>query len=224
LVQSHPHDPIINHWLSWRPGASHLITIGRDKILGIGDRSFLHEEVITLLNKKQLTTLAQASMARDPVTFAEVWRSDEDLELTGIHATDWYNYTVELNRAGVTLHEGAKIHSFGLVAIHLETLLSKTAMMLSYLLRISRRGTGWKVNIWKWHLQLKIILFFWLAMDNRILTWDILQKKGWVGPSICHLCKQNFEDNTHLFIQCSFAILFGKNVHTSLIIISHGPA
>jgi hypothetical protein len=67
--------PIINHWLSWRPGAGHLITIGRDRILGIGDRSFLHEETITLLNKKQVTVLAQASVARDPVTSAEVWKS-----------------------------------------------------------------------------------------------------------------------------------------------------
>jgi hypothetical protein len=80
--------PVINHWLSWRPGAGHLITIGRDRILGIGDKYFLSEELITLLNRKQVTTLAQASKFQDPVTFAEVWRSDEDLEITGIHATE----------------------------------------------------------------------------------------------------------------------------------------
>jgi len=44
--------PIINHWLNWRPGVGHLITIGRDQILSISYRSFLHEETITLLNKK----------------------------------------------------------------------------------------------------------------------------------------------------------------------------
>jgi hypothetical protein len=32
--------PIINHWLSWCPGAGHLISIGRDRILGIGDSPF----------------------------------------------------------------------------------------------------------------------------------------------------------------------------------------
>jgi hypothetical protein len=42
-------------------------------ILGIGDKSLLKEELITLLNQKQITTLAQASLARDHFTFAEVW-------------------------------------------------------------------------------------------------------------------------------------------------------
>jgi hypothetical protein len=33
--------PIITHWLSWRPGSGHLISIGRDQILGIGNIPFL---------------------------------------------------------------------------------------------------------------------------------------------------------------------------------------
>ena len=44
-------------------------------------------------------------MARDPVTSAEVWKSDEDLELTGFHSSDWDSYIAELNRVGISLHE-----------------------------------------------------------------------------------------------------------------------
>jgi hypothetical protein len=47
-------------------------------------------------------------VTRDPVTFAEVWKSNEDLELIGNHASDWDKYTAELNRVGVTLHEDVK--------------------------------------------------------------------------------------------------------------------
>jgi hypothetical protein len=36
---------------------------------------------------------------------------------------------------------------------------------------------GWKVNIWKWKLQLKIKLFIWMAAKNRILSWDVLQRR-----------------------------------------------
>jgi hypothetical protein len=36
------------------------------------------------------------------------------------------------------------------------------------------------------------------------LTWDILQKKGWEGPSMCVLCKRSTEDINHLFIDCLF--------------------
>jgi hypothetical protein len=51
---------------------------------------------------------------------------------------------------------------------------------------------SWRHKIWKWDLQLKIKLFIWLAMDQFFLTWDILQKKGWEGPSLCILCKSKF--------------------------------
>jgi hypothetical protein len=37
--------------------------------------------------------------------------------------------------------------------------------------------SGWKVNIWKWNIQLKIKLFIWMITENKVLTWDALQKK-----------------------------------------------
>jgi ribonuclease HI len=63
---------------------------------------------------------------------------------------------------------------------------------------------GWRVKVWKWKLQLKIILFFWLAAENKILSWDVLQKKGWNGPGFCILCRESEEDINHLFIHCKF--------------------
>jgi hypothetical protein len=63
---------------------------------------------------------------------------------------------------------------------------------------------GWRQAVWKWDIQLKIKLFIWLAAENKILTWDNLQQRGWEGPSRCHLCKQDTENINHLFIHCSF--------------------
>jgi hypothetical protein len=65
---------------------------------------------------------------------------------------------------------------------------------------------GWKKNIWKWGLPLKITLFFWMAMEGRLSTWDKLQSKGWIGLGICLLCNQNAEDIAHLFIHCPFVV------------------
>jgi hypothetical protein len=53
-------------------------------------------------------------------------------------------------------------------------------------------------------MQLKIILFFRLAADQSILTWDTLLKKGWVGPGFCYFCRATTEDSAHLFIHCHF--------------------
>jgi ribonuclease HI len=79
--------------------------------------------------------------------------------------------------------------------------------------RFPRYG-GWRYNIWKWDMQLKIKLFIWLAAENKILTWDILQQKGWEGPSRCQLCKHNTEDINHLFIQCTFTKLVWERIKT----------
>jgi hypothetical protein len=31
---------LITHWLSWNPGSGHLIALGKDRILGMGKKSF----------------------------------------------------------------------------------------------------------------------------------------------------------------------------------------
>ena len=38
--------------------------------------------------------------------------------------------------------------------------------------------------IWTSSLPTKIGCFIWLVMENKILTWDNLQRKGWIGPGI----------------------------------------
>jgi ribonuclease HI len=53
-------------------------------------------------------------------------------------------------------------------------------------------------------LSLKIKLFFWLLLKKKILTWDVLLKHGWEGPSICILCRGNQETNNHVFITFPF--------------------
>jgi hypothetical protein len=63
---------------------------------------------------------------------------------------------------------------------------------------------GWKYKLWKWEIQLKKKLFIWLAAENKILTWQVLQGKGWQGPGRCPLCKSEIENVDHLFVHCRF--------------------
>jgi hypothetical protein len=51
---------------------------------------------------------------------------------------------------------------------------------------------------------LKIYIFLWLAMDNRILTWDNFQKRNMQGLGRCIMCKNNHESVDHLFVNCPF--------------------
>ena len=57
----------------------------------------------------------------------------------------------------------------------------------------------------KFFRQLKICLFVWLVIQNKILTRENLKKNGWYGPRFCSLCRLEDEDTYHLFQGCSFA-------------------
>eukprot|EP00253_Pinus_taeda_P006246 PITA_06246 len=58
------------------------------------------------------------------------------------------------------------------------------------------------LSFWKAPCPLKMILFSWLLFHNRNLSWDNLQKHGWIGPSRCALCFADGETNLHTFFQC----------------------
>ena len=55
---------------------------------------------------------------------------------------------------------------------------------------------------WKCHVPCKIIFFTWLVFHNKNLTWENLRKCQWHGPSIYVICKQEEENNAHLFLTC----------------------
>jgi len=44
----------LNHWISWNPWAGKHISIGIDKILGMGEASILSLELVEVLNLKQI--------------------------------------------------------------------------------------------------------------------------------------------------------------------------
>eukprot|EP00253_Pinus_taeda_P013029 PITA_13029 len=64
--------------------------------------------------------------------------------------------------------------------------------------------TDWRI-IWERNWWPKVSMFIWLATKNKILTWDRIQKKGFIGPSRCCLCKLEEETRDHLLIHCPFA-------------------
>ena len=57
----------------------------------------------------------------------------------------------------------------------------------------------WWSQIWKLQVPIKAILILWLAMNNKLLTWEALLKHGFMGPGICLLCRVEGEICAHLF-------------------------
>ena len=54
----------------------------------------------------------------------------------------------------------------------------------------------------------------WCKLENRIVTWDYLQKRTFAGPGWCSLCKDNGENPNHLFLTCIFSKQVWKHSQT----------
>jgi mannosylglycoprotein endo-beta-mannosidase len=59
--------------------------------------------------------------------------------------------------------------------------------------------------IWEGWAPGKCRFFLWTAEMNKILTADVLQRRGWENEYFCQLCFRNLETPFHLLVECSWA-------------------
>eukprot|EP00253_Pinus_taeda_P018718 PITA_18718 len=81
---------------------------------------------------------------------------------------------------------------------------TKEAYFLTSVQSGNEENPDWRI-VWERNWWPKVSIFFWLASKNKILTWDQIQKKGFIGPSRCCLCNSEGETRNHLLINCPFA-------------------
>lgn len=93
------------------------------------------------------------------------------------------------------------------------------------MLNDGRLRSAFQKGIWKCAVPLKVKIFAWLAIKDKILSRKNLAKRGWSGPLKCENCGSNMESVTHLFsLYCSVSKLirnyFLHHVNTHLARIS----
>jgi len=66
--------------------------------------------------------------------------------------------------------------------------------------------------IWSWNLPNKLKENCWMVAPDHILTWNNLEKRGFIGPNIYSLCMRRTEDTEHLLIKCTYARLIWDGV------------
>jgi hypothetical protein len=77
---------LITHWLSWRPGSSHLVQVGIDCIMGLGKASYLSRHLLSKLRRIHVTYLYTNISVCRPRPPSAYWKSEEELSLVGILA------------------------------------------------------------------------------------------------------------------------------------------
>ncbi|CAN1180371.1 hypothetical protein LINPERHAP2_LOCUS34742, partial [Linum perenne] len=59
--------------------------------------------------------------------------------------------------------------------------------------------------VWFDLVPTKIVGFLWQVFHKSISTYENLQKRGFIGPSCCVLCKADLESVSHLLVSCPFS-------------------
>lgn len=62
----------------------------------------------------------------------------------------------------------------------------------------------WWKSIWKLKCPMKARVFMWCLLENKIPTWDNLQKRQKEGPSWCTLCKNVEESMAYMLLSFPF--------------------
>jgi hypothetical protein len=146
------------------------------------------------------------------------------LELEGNIAKEWTSYTDILTSIFISLREDDKESIVWLM----NEKNGIYTVNLGYITLVEAVFEGdrewWWSYVWKYHMLVKTKIMLWLAIENKMLTWDNGIKIGWTGPKRCSLCKVESEFVQHLFILYQFAqqvmseVLKLLNVHgTSLL-------
>jgi zinc-binding in reverse transcriptase len=70
--------------------------------------------------------------------------------------------------------------------------------------------------IWKIKAPCKASIFFWLLLQDRLLTQQRLQHRGLVVPYKCYLCDNAvLESGERLFSQCHVASSFWQHIRSN---------
>jgi hypothetical protein len=157
------------------------------------------------LKDQKIITLAQVNKISDDHIVLTSWLNNNYCHLMGDLAQEWNEFRSALSALGALIQEKKDT----LLWLGGDNSGIPSAKNL-YSSLISARGIlkvdFWKQKLWKWKIQLKVKLFAWLALEGKILTWDILQKRGWTGTGCCLLCKADNKSIKYIFITCSFVI------------------
>lgn len=155
--------------------------------------------------KFKTNSLPLPSSLRSPIGFiTQLLESSHELGLPADLAAEWTSFCHHLANTGIqlTTSDDQPMWTGGDRSGY-RTVQNVYLEIVNY--NWPNATGGWKHRIWSWSLPLKIKLFSWLTLANKINTWDVLQKKGWIGPSICQLCFLEEESAQHIFIHSAFA-------------------
>ncbi|CAN1233575.1 hypothetical protein LINPERPRIM_LOCUS3948 [Linum perenne] len=78
-------------------------------------------------------------------------------------------------------------------------------------------------TIWSKEVPTKVQGILWLVFHGRILTLDVLKKRGFQMANRCSLCGSQEESVSHLFINCNFVYPIWSKISSRLSLSEPSP-
>lgn len=135
------------------------------------------------LRKNGYYSLAQVADADSTIVWRQEWKSAEMIGLRGEEMEQWEGYLSKLRISLAWIKDKDDELLWSMNALG-GVYTSKQGVYTSKLgCRTLGEGTvvedlvRWWKQLWKYAYPLKARIFMWLALNNKELTWDSLQKK-----------------------------------------------
>lgn len=184
--------------LAWNLGSGHHTILGCDHIKGLSEHILIPDHFIETLHRRGIYFWHQviSTWTND----RPIWKEAAQINLSEAAVVEWKHIFSHLNLAGLYRNEPVDTITWSGNIKENNIVVADTYFQLC-LLQTNHPGNGWFTKFWSPLLPIKF--FFWLVWKNKNLTWENLQVQNWSGPGFCVLCRNDAENNTHLFGTCS---------------------
>ena len=129
------------------------------------------------------------------------WKSAISLGMLGAVAIEWDDLIVSMRAAGITICSNPDIFVWA-SNVHDGAVTASLAYDSLLKFHHSFQPQWWFMILWKKKVARKIKCFLWLTLQDKILSWDCLMRRGFQGPSRCCFCLKDLETTVHLFYWC----------------------
>ena len=154
----------------------------------------------------------------EDITFTR-WKKDESPGLVGDQKEEWNNFFKGMVGSDFVINNSKYILLWSW-----DKKIGNANANLAYKFRMVElrevEPYFWYNELWNWQLPLKVELFVWIMLKQRILTWENLNKRGFSGTSRCILCGISEETMFHLFVECGFIKDIWQTISKDLNLVS----
>jgi hypothetical protein len=191
--------PLVGNWTSG------ILEMGKGKTgrrpwLGAGNNYKFSLPLLQFLKDKNLRFLSDINTGFPQIRGRLGWKNADSLDLPEAMRDEWNSFISLLCENFISLDRDSE-----------DSLCwSKNTQNGSYSVKLGYKAwlednfvthpKWWWKPLWKLKAPPRCKLTLWLAMNNKLLTWDNFLRRGWCGPNKCPLCKENQETITHLFV------------------------